>query len=120
MQVIRVLLADLTGILRDVVRGALDREKDMAIVGEVYEPAAIQAAVMAGGIDVVIWGTEQANASNVGALLPWERPPMILAVEDDGRYGSVWQLRHQQTGLGQLSPDLLVDAIRRVCAEDQV
>lgn len=113
-----MLLAELTGVLGDVIRRALDEQEDIEVVGEVSDPAGVRVAVMTNQVDLVIWGTGRATDSGIDTLLQWQHPPKVLAVEDDGRHGSVWQLRHQSVALGQLSPGVLVEAIRRVCGEN--
>jgi len=117
---IRVLLAELTGVLRAVVHGALDEQEDMEVVGEASNSKSVRAAVIARRVDVVVWGTDRASASNIEALIQRPLLPKVLTIEDDGRRGSAWSLRYEQTGLGQLSPVSLVEAIRQVCAENRV
>jgi DNA-binding NarL/FixJ family response regulator len=114
---IRVLLVQLTGVLGEVVRGVIDQQADIEIVREVAHAPDARAAVFAEKFDLIVWRTDGVDAADVAALLQGNAPPKVLTVEDDGRGASVWQLRAEQMAIGQVSPDSLVQAIRRVYRE---
>lgn len=106
---------EFTGILREVVRTALD-EGDTRVVAELSDAAMLAEATRSSRAHVVLWRIDQSDPSEshrVGRLLDEHPRLKVLVLEDDGRRGFLWEMRPQRSPLGELSPSLLVDAIRR-------
>jgi DNA-binding NarL/FixJ family response regulator len=91
---IRVVLVELQGIERDIVRHALRREDGISVVGDVRDRTDLAETLSSTRPDLV--------AAHPGLK--------ILALERRGN-GTLWQLRPHQTRLGELSPSLLLRAV---------
>ena len=57
---------------------------------------------------------DAAQAEVANGLFARCRRVKVIAVRDDGRQAVLWQLQPQRSVLGDLSPGLLVDAVRQV------
>ena len=108
---IRVVLVELTGITREVVKGILADAPDIELVGDVSmedfsDPgaAAADVAILAGDDGVL---TRRAHE-----LLKVRPLLRILAVGQGGREGSLYELRPHRTPLGELSSQVLLGAVR--------
>jgi chemotaxis response regulator CheB len=109
---IRVVLVELTGLTRDVVKGILAEAPDIELIGEVsvWEFGRPGAPVRA---DVAILAGETASLTDRAHELLELRPRLrILAVAHGGREGSLYELRPHRTPLGELSAHVLLDAVR--------
>jgi hypothetical protein len=118
VETIHVLLAEVKGVLGDIVRRALEKEADIEIIAEVSGRASLGLALMSRQGDVVIWGAGPISGESVDSLIQ-DQIPRVLSIEDDGRRTSEWSIHHQQVSLGQLSADALVDALHRIASEDR-
>jgi DNA-binding NarL/FixJ family response regulator len=115
----RILLADLPRMRWDIIADllAMERdmevvpmERDMEVVGEVAALEELVEAVVRGGADVLVIGRDD---SALAAELLERRPRLkVLAVAEEGRACSIYELRPQRVELGELSPRRLVAAIR--------
>jgi DNA-binding NarL/FixJ family response regulator len=116
VRTVRIVLVALRGLLRDLIRQILATERGLHVVGELTDGQALSATLDRTRADLVIWnfedGDEAEDASTWSGLLDNHPRVAILTVRDDGRRGSVWQLRPHMTAIGELSPRLLLDAIR--------
>jgi hypothetical protein len=109
---IRVVLVELTGLTRDVVKGILSEAPDIELIGEVSmsefggpdAPAGADVAILAGA-----GGSLTERAHELLKLRPLLR---ILAVGHGGREGALYELRPHRTPLGELSSQVLLDAVR--------
>jgi DNA-binding NarL/FixJ family response regulator len=112
---IRIVLLGMRGILHDVLEAVLEGCPDLTVVAECSDPVDLQAAMDRSGAQVVVCGLDEAEAADVGAQV-LEQPARVkvIAIQDDGRRAVIWELRPQRTELGNLSPRLLVEALRRV------
>lgn len=103
VQRIRVRIADLPGVMRDLVESIVATQPDMQLVSA--EPAVVP--------DVVIVGlTPDADATALAAHLYDHPHQRILALAIDGRQAVAYELRPYLTELGEISPDALLAAIR--------
>jgi hypothetical protein len=110
---IRVLLVDVTGLTREIVDGILTGAPDIEVIGEASmgdfggpaDPAPADVAILAGDGSVL--------ARRAHELLEIRPLLRILAVGRGGREGSLYELRPHQTALGELSSQVLLDAVRR-------
>lgn len=100
MDPIRVLIADMPGILRGVVRHSLETLDDLEVVEELTTRVPLGPAVARTGAQVVV-----VDATHPEARGEW--PAVVLvALAPDGR--EAWRVEP----LGELSLDDLVAAIR--------
>jgi DNA-binding NarL/FixJ family response regulator len=110
---IRVVIADVPRVLRDIISTMLAQEPDIEMLQDVttlsglVEPAATEPA------DVVVVGLRNAALPDVVAELFERRPTVrVLGIAGDGRHAYLHELRPHRTALGELSPEQLVRVIR--------
>jgi chemotaxis response regulator CheB len=110
----RVLLARLPRMLRDILREIIAAQPDMVIVAEADDAEDLVAATAPYAPDVLVVGLEasetQEVAHDVLRRAPWLR---VLAIEAGGRRAWLHMLRPYQMLLGEVSPSMLLDAIRQ-------
>jgi DNA-binding NarL/FixJ family response regulator len=97
---IRVLIADMPGVLRGVVRHSLESHDDLLVVEELTTPEPLADAVARTGAQVVV-----IDAGHPEARGRWPAV-VLLALAADGR--EAWRVEP----LGELSPERLVAAVR--------
>jgi hypothetical protein len=107
LEPIRVLILGLPVMLREVVRETIASEPDVVVVGELPPdaPLADSAASTSAAVVVLAAGHPETGT----------RPPLV-AVADGGGESFLLELRPKRTGLGELSPQELVRAIRNAAA----
>jgi DNA-binding NarL/FixJ family response regulator len=112
---VRIVLVALAGLLHDVIRGVLEAQRDMKVVGDVPDCAALQTVLNRDDADLVLWSVDGVDMPDICPRLFDEHPRIkVLTVRDDGRHGSLWECRPCSTQLGEISPRLLVETIRKV------
>jgi DNA-binding NarL/FixJ family response regulator len=112
---IRIALVTPSGILRDLVVATLEDEPDIVVVGEVPGSAGLEQVLEQTPADLVIWSNGGHDISHLFQGLLEAHPRLkVLAVRNDGRRSSLWELRPHPTELGEISPRLLVETIRKV------
>lgn len=100
MEPIRVLIADMPGVLRGVVRHSLETHDDLEVVEELSAPVPLADAAARTGAQVVV-----VDAGHPEARGDW--PAVVLvALAADGR--NAWRVEP----LGELSPEALAAAVR--------
>lgn len=110
---VRVLLAGMPPILRDIVRETIARQPDMAVVAELDTDDALGPALAVTDADVVILGSSGSEDSTRPLQVLIARPQTcVLMLQTDGRHAALYELRPHRTRLGDVSPQALVDAIR--------
>jgi len=108
---VRVALIGCSGMLGSIIGDALAAEPDLDVVATL---AATDAAPTLPDVDLVVWNN--ADESRVAQLLGVASSrcgPRVLATLGDGRDASLWELTPHRTELGALSPESLVETIRR-------
>lgn len=113
MPPIRIAVTSLPQLLRDIVVGALSSESDMELVAEGSGSGELQALVREASADVAIVACERSEIGGLGQLVNGS-PVTLLAITDEGRRGVLYELRPRETDLGELSPRVLVNAIRKL------
>jgi hypothetical protein len=106
---IPVLIAELPHLLRDILIDSIADRPDLVVVGVVAPGESIESAVDRTGASVVVVGAGALTSVARGRLL--ERgagAPGLLVLTRDGRAAIV------ELALGELSPERLVDAVRRM------
>lgn len=111
---IRILIAQLPRLLRDLLAGTVSDQEDIVVVGESSDRESLPGLVGSCRPDVVIVGCEQSEISELGGELAAHHPAVrLLAITDDGRRGFLFQLRPWLADLGELTPGVLIAAIRQ-------
>ncbi len=112
MSQVRIVLVELRGILHDVIRGIVEVQPDMAVVGDLDRPDGLGRTIAKTDAAFVIWGVEDDVSDFYPGLLHDWPQVKVLAVQGEGREGFLWQMRPTRAPLGELSPDRLVAALR--------
>jgi hypothetical protein len=111
---IRVLLARMPRLLRDILTDRIGAEADMELVGFVEPVEALAARIGESAADVVVVGTEPEEATPVWREVLARHPyTKLLAIEGVGRTASLYELRPTRTRLGEASPTSVAEWIRR-------
>lgn len=113
MPPLRIAIAALPQLLRDIVATALSSEPDMVLVGEASGSDELSGLVESSRPDLAIVACERSEVERLGRVVNGS-PVTLLAIVDGGRHGALYELRPAEVDLGELSPSLLVDAIREV------
>jgi DNA-binding NarL/FixJ family response regulator len=108
----RIVLVDMSPLLREIVREAVAREPDLRVVREHEAGVDLRAAVERDEPDFLIVGSEAGTEAAVGPLVARGRGLRALEVRSDGREGVLYELRPHRVPLGELSPDALLHTIR--------
>jgi hypothetical protein len=117
VQLIRVVVADLTGILSDIILETLDHSPDISVA--VVEPGCSAVSLAdAAEADVAILRGAPEGLPPLGYELLRRRPLMnVLTIHGDGREAFLHQLRPVERALGEISPETLLDAVRAFASE---
>jgi DNA-binding NarL/FixJ family response regulator len=109
----RVLLA-VPGLLSEIIKDAGSKHGDIDFVGDLQSLGEVPAAMRATAANAVVCSLPGAALPTMFNELLAEHPhARIVAIDADGRHSTLYELRLQRTALGELSPDELLDAIRR-------
>jgi DNA-binding NarL/FixJ family response regulator len=109
---IRVLLAGLPRIMREIVEHALGDASDMEVVGAVDAFGDLAGALADARPDVLVVGIDESEAPRLDRFL-YETPRLsCLAIAGDARRAFLYELRPRAKPLGDVSPTGLVQAIR--------
>lgn len=112
MTFVRIVLARLPALLRDITRDVISDEPWAEIVAEYDGAVPLGEAVRAHHAHVVLVGDGPDVESEATALLASARPVGVLAISDDGHESVLYALRPNKEPLGEVSAKRLVDAIR--------
>jgi DNA-binding NarL/FixJ family response regulator len=111
---IRIVLAELPRMLRDIFHRSLLTEPDVVLVGETSSPADLERLVKQGGVDVVMLGLSESQLSaSHFKLFDIDARVRILAIAQHGRNASLYELRPHRMVLGEGSPQELIQVIRK-------
>lgn len=110
----RILLVDMPRMLREIIEITLKEEPDMAVVGHVPGAAdGIRRSLEQDRTDVVVVGsTGKDLLDHCRDLLSTWPCVKVLAVSDDARDATFYELKPATHRLGEVSPVDLVEAIR--------
>lgn len=110
---VRVALIGCSGLLGSIIDSAVSDHPGLDVVAHL-DPPSPDAAIPDLAVDVVLW-----NDADEGRVERWLSElstrcgPRVLATLTDGRDASLWELTPCRTELGALSPQSLVENIRR-------
>ena len=100
-------------MLREIVSETVSSQPDMRVVAERGDHSSMLSAARESDAQVVIAGTDGADAENGCERFAVQRPDVgVLALSADGRQTVLYELRPHPVPLGELSPRQLTDAIR--------
>lgn len=107
------MLLHMPRMLRDLVREVVAGEPDLEVVGEIDDESQLRTTMARAKPDFVIVGGERAELSPRCRALFDERPRLkVLALAGQGESGVVWELAPHRIPLGEMSPSVLLSAIR--------
>jgi len=110
---IRILLAEVPRMLREIIESAIAGQSDMRIVGAIDTRDRVTAALDRTPADVVIVGLRGSETTATLDSVLYDRPRLkLLAIGAHGRSSFLYELRPYSVPLGDMSPGGLVDAIR--------
>ena len=113
MERIRILLAGIPRLLREIIESVVATQPDMSIVDINETRERVTAALDDTPADVVIVGLRGGETTSTLDPVLYERPQLkLLAISGDGRSSFLYELRPHRVSLGDVSPEGLVDAIR--------
>jgi DNA-binding NarL/FixJ family response regulator len=112
---IRVLLAGMPPLLRDVLQHVVAAEADMAVVGRLDDDDLLAAARQARA-DVILVGRgangERKERAEFARLLRGRPRLKLLAIASNGTTAALYELRPRRIPLGNMSAESLCRAIR--------
>jgi DNA-binding NarL/FixJ family response regulator len=108
----RIVLIDMSPLLRDIVREALSGQPDLDVVAEHEAAVDVREAVEQDRADFVILGSEAATDESVRSLVAADRRFRALEVHADGGESVLYELRPHRVSLGEISTDALLRTIR--------
>lgn len=101
-------------MLRDLLGGIVGPEPDMEIVGEAEDEGDVPAAIGRTGAEFLIVGLNGSDLPPVSAPVLFQRPDVtVFGLSTEGRQGYLYELRPHAVPVGEVSPGLLLDIIRR-------
>ena len=113
----RIVLIDMSPLLREIVREIIVREPDLEIVAE-HDTVDVGEAVERDEPDFVIVGADAASDGQVRSLVGARAGLRALEVHSDGKESVLYELRPHRIALGEISSDTLLRAIRAVPSWD--
>ena len=109
---IRIILADMPAMLRHIIAEIIALHPDLTIVESTSDSTDLAAAARRTRADVLI--SQQASSEEFINMAPlFARCHLkIIAITEDARHGSIYELRPFREPLKNLSVDSLIAAIR--------
>jgi hypothetical protein len=118
-QKIRVLLAYMSPMLIDIIKGIIASEKDLILAGQVSIHNELLRASVDQRADVVIVGPLPAAETQDYRAFLYRRPRMkIIAIAAGGRHALLHELQPRVIPLDEVSPASLIAAIRGISGGD--
>jgi DNA-binding NarL/FixJ family response regulator len=99
-------------LLLDILHHVVELAPDMTIVGQTTD-ADLASAAKRARADVILVGEDVKQGTHEYAELLRARPALkLLAITDDGKNGTLYEMRPHKIPLGEISAETLRDAIR--------
>ncbi len=115
---IRIFVAMMPRLLREIITGSVTGEDDMEVVGEAFERGELLELLGEQRPDVVVVGCRDPNLTDIWPELLFRHPRIkILAIEEVGRRACLYRLCPEQVSFGEVSPALLLNLIRDAAGE---
>ena len=112
MEPITVFAVGLSGVLGDIVRREAAAGGGVTFVGELDTADDLLPRLRRTPAEVVLFALRKAGAPRIFFEILAERPATrVLAVEDDGRRASLYEMRPHRVALGEVSASELVQHI---------
>jgi chemotaxis response regulator CheB len=109
---IRVLLARMPALLRDILHHVVESAPDMTIVGQITDSDLAGAAKRLRADAILVAEDTREGAGEYTQLL-LRRPKLkVLAIGNEGRNGTLHEMRPQHIPLPEISAETIRDAIR--------
>ena len=118
MERTRIVLIDMSPLLREIVREALSDEPDLDVVAEHDAVADVGEAVARAAANFIIVGSDAATHDSVRAFVASTRGVRALEVQSGGKESVLYELRPHRVSLGEISTDTLLRTIRAAPAWD--
>jgi DNA-binding NarL/FixJ family response regulator len=115
---IRIVLVDMSPLLREIVRDTVVRQPDLDVVAEHEAGVDVRAVVERNDADFVIVGSEATADAGVRSLVGAELGVRALELHSDGKESVLYELRPHRVPLGEISPETLLQTIRAVPSWD--
>jgi len=112
LQHTRIALIGLPQMLRDTVREIVSAEPDLTVVAELDDQASAGPTIGARAVEVVIAAVGDCQPIDFRTLLTEHPRLRVLCLSVDGREASLFELRPHEQTLGEISPEVLIAAIR--------
>jgi DNA-binding NarL/FixJ family response regulator len=109
---LRIVLIDMSPLLREIVRETLAREPGLDVVAEHEADVDVREAVEDGDADFVILGADATASAGVRALVEEGARLRALELHADGIESVLYELRPHRVSLGEISPETLLATIR--------
>jgi DNA-binding NarL/FixJ family response regulator len=114
----RIVLIDMSPLLREIVRETLACEPDLDVVAEHEAAVDVREVVERDRADFVIVGSDADAADGVRSVVSADRGVRALELHSDGKESVLYELRPHRVSLGEISPAALLRTIRAVPAWD--
>jgi hypothetical protein len=105
-----VILVNMPRLLRDIVRAVVSDEPDLRIVAEFDDPEAYRTIDV--GEPYVFITSLRDGGMTVDRFFGAGTKNCVLAVSADGSETELYELRPRMRSLGEISPEMLLAAIR--------
>jgi DNA-binding NarL/FixJ family response regulator len=101
-------------MLRDVFKQLILEQPDMEVVGELGNGVQLLLATGQTQPDIIILGVESSELPGIGSHILHEFPHVkLLGVSVDAQHLSLYELRPSMGLIGDISPQGLLEAIRK-------
>ena len=108
----RIVLIDMSPLLREIVRDVIVQAPDLELVGEHDVAEDVGELVERDRADFIIVGSDAASDDGVRSLVGAGLGLRALEVHSDGKESVLYELRPHRVSLGEISSDTLLRTIR--------
>jgi DNA-binding NarL/FixJ family response regulator len=108
----RIVLIDMSPLLREIVRDVIVQAPDLELVGEHDVAEDVGEVVERDRADFLIVGSDAASGDGVRSLVGAGLGLRALEVHSDGKESVLYELRPHRVSLGEISSDTLLRTIR--------
>lgn len=114
MKKIRLLLGNRPRLMREIIRGMIDRQEDMEVVGEILDPVDLLVAVRETEADAVILALRGSEEPGLCSHLLAEYPNLtIIGLSSEGKSAFVEQLCPRRQDIVDASEAKILSALRQ-------